>query len=175
LSPINGLIIILGSPNTAAGELYSIGRGRAQTALAEYAERPGWKFLLTGGFGPHFNTTDQPHALYLKQYLLTKGVPEADIVEFAVSTNTLEDAKQAKPIVLQYGVTEAVVVTSDFHLARASYIFEREFADTDLTLRFIGAETDESTFEFDLAAQQQHERQSLAGLKAQDAEQTESS
>jgi uncharacterized SAM-binding protein YcdF (DUF218 family) len=67
------------------------------------------------------------------------------------------------------------VVTSDFHLARASYIFEREFADTDLTLRFIGAETDESTFEFDLAAQQQHERQSLAGLKAQDAEQTASS
>jgi hypothetical protein len=70
--------------------------------------------------------------------------------------------------VLHYRPTEAVVITSDFHLDRARYIFEREFAGTGVRLTFAAAETDEAAVEFDLAAQKIHERNALARLQAQD-------
>lgn len=164
---ISGLIVVLGSPNSDKGELYSVAKERCELALAEYAKRPGWKILLTGGYGAHFNTTDQPHAAYLKRYLLDRGIPERAIVEFAESTNTLQDASLAKPIVLKYAAPEIVVITSDFHLDRARYIFKREFADTGLRIAFSVSRTDEAAYPFDLESQKNHERKSLARLMAQ--------
>ena len=49
---IEGLILVLGSPNSDKGELFSIAKERCNLALTELAKRPGWKLLLTGGFGP---------------------------------------------------------------------------------------------------------------------------
>jgi len=165
MPPIKGLIIVLGSPNAADGALYSVAKQRCEQALREFADRTEWKFLLTGGYGDHFNTSDQPHAAYLKRYLVNRGVPSDMIVEFAESQNTLEDASLAKPIVLRYGVSEIVVVTSDFHLDRARFIFEREFLDTGVRVTFAVSQTDAETYEFDLEAQKQHERKSLARLR----------
>jgi uncharacterized SAM-binding protein YcdF (DUF218 family) len=160
-----GLIVVLGSPNSEAGELYSVARERCRLALEEYAGRAGWKLLLTGGYGAHFNTTDQPHAAYLKRYLTARGVPESDIVEFAESANTLEDASLSKPIALKYGVVHVLVVTSDYHAARARYVFEREYADTGVEIAFRIAQTDEAACELDLEALKRHEREALARLK----------
>jgi hypothetical protein len=171
---LQGLIVVLGSPNAEDGELYSVARQRCEQALAEYARRRAlaksaqrhrWKFLLTGGYGEHFNTTDKPHAAYLMRYLVERGVPHDAFVEFAESGNTLEDASLAKPIVQRYEVFEIVVVTSDFHLDRARVIFEREFSDTNVRITFSVCKTDEQTYEFDLEAQKQHERKSLARLR----------
>jgi uncharacterized SAM-binding protein YcdF (DUF218 family) len=165
---MNGLIVVLGSPNAEDGALYSIARERCRLALDEYARRDGWKLLLTGGYGAHFNTTDQPHAAYLKDYLTARGIPEADIVEFAESSNTLEDASCSKPIVRQYEVQEILVITSDYHQARARYVFEREFADTDVEIAFSVAQTDEAACELDLEALKRHERQALERLRRLD-------
>lgn len=162
---LQGLIVVLGSPNTEDGELYSAAKGRCAVALDEYRQRAGWKLLLTGGFGDHFNTSKQPHAAHVKRYLVECGVPPDAIVEFAESRNTLEDASLAKPIVLRHAVSEIVVITSDFHLDRAKYIFEREFAGTGVRITFSVSETDAETYEFDLDAQRQHERESLARLR----------
>jgi len=165
---MNGLIVVLGSPNAEDGALYSIARERCRLALDEYARRDGCKLLLTGGYGAHFNTTDQPHAAYLKDYLTARGIPEADIVEFAESSNTLEDASCSKPIVRQYEVQEILVITSDYHQARARYVFEREFADTDVEIAFSVAQTDEAACELDLEALKRHERQALERLRRLD-------
>lgn len=162
---IKGLIVVLGSPNSGKGELYSIARERCDLALAEYAKRPGWKLLLTGGYGAHFNTTDQPHAAYLRRYLTERGIPDCDIIEFAESSNTLEDASCSKPIVLKYRVLAIVVVTSDYHLDRARYVFEREFVDTEVRIVFSVTQTDEAVCELDLEALKKHEREALAKLK----------
>lgn len=159
------MIIVLGSPNSPEGELYSVAKERCELALAEYAQHPDWKILLTGGYGAHFNTTGQPHAAYLKRYLVERGVPDQAFVEFAESANTLQDASLAKPIVLKYHVTEIVVVTSDYHLDRARYIFEREFADTGIHIEFTVSQTQAETCEFDLEAQKKHEREALARLR----------
>jgi hypothetical protein len=159
------MIVVLGSPNSEHGELYSIAKGRCERALIEYAKRSGWKLLLTGGYGAHFNTTDQPHAAYLRHYLVERGVPSQAFVEFAESTNTLQDASFSKSIVLKYSVPEIVVVTSDYHIDRARYVFEREFADTGVRLEFSVSQTDADACEFDLKAQKKHEQKALAKLR----------
>ncbi|MBM3861321.1 MAG: YdcF family protein [Verrucomicrobia bacterium] len=154
-------IVILGSPNDSEGSLSSIAIERCQQALTEYARNPGAKILPTGGWGEHFNTTNKPHGHYLRQYLTAHGVPEADILECAESANTIQDAQLAKPIVERHGITDLIVVTSDFHIPRAEFLFRREFPN--LTLTFTGAKT--NLPEAELAKRTQHEQEALVGLK----------
>jgi uncharacterized SAM-binding protein YcdF (DUF218 family) len=134
-----GLIIILGSPNDEAGRLSVMAQGRVALGYQIYTERRavGWKLLLTGGFGEHFNRTALPHAHYLQQWLLTQGVPAHDMVDFALSRHTGEDALLARSIVERVGIRQLCIITSDFHLARATFIFQKVFPD--YTLEFVGA------------------------------------
>ena len=41
----DGLIVLLGSPNTETGELYSVAKERCELALIEYHHHPNWKRL----------------------------------------------------------------------------------------------------------------------------------
>jgi uncharacterized SAM-binding protein YcdF (DUF218 family) len=136
---ISGLVVILGSPNDAAGNLSEIGQGRVEQGRQIYLSLrdQGWRILLTGGYGEHFNTTDKPHASYARAVLLGAGVPADHIVEPAESCNTVDDALRARPIVDRYDVPRLIVVTSDFHLERASYVFAQVFPDRQL--QFVGA------------------------------------
>ena len=101
---MKGIITVLGSPNDNSGKLYSIAIERCNEAIKMYKSNPGWKIVLTGGFGQHFNTTDKPHAFYLNEYLVEHGIPESDILEFVESSNTLEDASLLKPIIFRYEI-----------------------------------------------------------------------
>lgn len=134
-----GLIVILGAPNDEAGNLSAIAQGRAERGYAEYVRlrTAGWKLLLTGGFGAHFNTTDKPHAYYIRQNLLQRGVPATDIVGWAESRNTIEDGFFSRPLVERYGVTNLLIVTSDFHLGRANYVFAHVFPTVALTFALV--------------------------------------
>jgi len=165
---IKGLIIVLGSPNSADGELFNIAKERCNSALLEYRIRTDWKLLLTGGFGEHFNRTKHPHAAYLKQYLIMHGVSEFDFVEFAESTNTLEDASLSKPIVLKFNVREILIVTSDFHLDRAKYIFEKEYSGSGVKLTFVTTVTNTNLCGIDLESQIEHEKESLKKMRLMD-------
>jgi uncharacterized SAM-binding protein YcdF (DUF218 family) len=163
-----GIIVLLGSPNSDQGELYSVAQDRCKRAIREYHCHPGWKILPTGGFGAHFNTTDKPHAHYLQEYLIAHGIPEQDILEFAQSRNTVEDATLSYPIVGKHDVNRAIVVTSDYHGDRARYVFRRVYRDVVLT--FALCPTDEETCELDLAALKAHEKEALDRLKRQHAQ-----
>lgn len=136
---VAGLIVILGAPNGDDGQLSLMAQGRVALGYQLYRERHGvgWRLLLTGGFGAHFNRTALPHAYYLQRWLLAHGVPPSDIVEFAHSRHTGEDALLAQPIVERHGVRHLLVVTSDFHLARAEFIFRAVFPTH--RLEFVGA------------------------------------
>lgn len=163
---MDGIILLLGSPNSDRGELYSVARDRCERAIREYHQRPGWKILPTGGYGAHFNTTDKAHAHYLREYLLAHGIPAQDILPPVETRNTIEDARLSYPIVRRCGIDRAVVVTSDYHGERAQYVFEREHHDIEL--EFSLCPTDEDTCELNLAALRAHEEQALAKLKRQD-------
>ena len=163
LSP--GIIIILGSPNSKEGELFSVAKERCEKGLQEYLNHPTWEIVLTGGFGEHFNVSEKPHAYYLNRYLIEQGVAPGVIVDSVLSTNTLEDASLTKPIIVKYNVGDILVVTSDFHYDRARYIFEHEYSDTNIRIRFSLSKTDESSCGFDLKSQIAHEKNSLRELK----------
>ena len=159
------MIVVLGSPNSENGELFSTAKERCELALAEYTKHSDWKILLTGGYGAHFNKTDHPHAEYLRRYLVKRGVPNQAIVEFAESTNTLQDASLSKSIIQRYKVAEILIITSDYHIDRARYIFEREFSDTKVHIEFLVSQTNEEACEFDLESQRRHEQQALEKLR----------
>ena len=126
--------------------------------IQEYLSHRTWKIVLTGGFGEHFNESERPHAYYLKKYLMERDVAREVIVDSVMSTNTLEDASLTRPIIVKYNVDDLIVVTSDFHYDRARYIFEREYSDPNIKIRFSLCNTDESTCGFDLKSQKAHGR-----------------
>lgn len=161
-----GLIVILGAPNDDDGQLSMLAQGRVALGYQRYQERQaaGWRLLLTGGFGEHFNRTALPHAHYLQQWLLAQGVPPQAIVEFALSRHTGEDARLAQPIVECYGVRKLLVVTSDFHLARAAFIFRTVFPD--YTLEFAGAPYLATCSPEEQARLIAHEKRRLAELQS---------
>ncbi len=96
---------------------------------------------------------------------MERDVALAVIVDSVMSTNTLEDASLTKPIIVKYNVDDLIVITSDFHYDRAHYIFEREYSDPNIKIRYSLCNTDESTCGFDLKSQKAHEKKSLRKLK----------
>jgi uncharacterized SAM-binding protein YcdF (DUF218 family) len=134
-----GVIILLGAPNDKKGRLSPVAIERCERAILEYRKNPGYKILPTGGFGPHFNVTDKPHAHYSSRYLISKGVPADDILECVESSSTIEDAELSWPIIQKYGVERVIVVTSNFHIPRARIIFKKRFSE--MPLMFAGSKT----------------------------------
>lgn len=161
------VLLVLGSPNSPEGQLYSVALERCQLAARLANDNPAARLLLTGGFGAHFNTTRLPHTTYLRRYLIEAGIDEARFLTDALSRNTIEDAALSKPIVAGQEAKAVVIVTSDYHVARARFLFEREYGDLDVSIVFVAACTDEARCELDLVALKQHEARALAKLREQ--------
>ena len=163
--PLPGLIIILGSPNDQDGNLSEMGQGRVALGYETYQRLApsGYRILLTGGFGEHFNKTSKPNAYYAREILISNGVPADDIVEFAESVNTLDDALKSRPIVDRYGAKHLVIISSDFHLERVRFIFSRVFPA--LQLEFLGATYITTRGTEERIKLEQHEARELASLK----------
>jgi len=162
---MNGIVIVLGNGNDTQGNLLSIAVERCGQAIRVVRQNPGAKILPTGGYGAHFNLTDKPHAFYLRQYLAAHGVLEEDVIEPALSSTTIEDAQLTRPIVDKYGVKRVILVTSDFHMRRARYLFERTFQEIELTFSACVTHLPQG----ELLARQQHEELALAKLIAEDS------
>ena len=128
-------------------------------------QNPGYKILPTGSYGAHFNLTDRPHAFYIKQYLVAHGVLEEDVIEFASSSTTIEDARLTRPIVDTVDVKHVIVVTSDFHMRRARHIFEQAFQGVELTFSASLTHLPQD----ELLARQRHEEMALAKWIAEDS------
>ncbi|WP_455639273.1 YdcF family protein [Parabacteroides sp.] len=119
------LIMLLGSPNDETGKLSQIAMDRIECAYNLYANNKHMRFLCTGGFGKHFNTTNQPHASYAKSKLIERGVREEDFLPFTLSSNTYEDFLLSKDTIEKEVPNMLIVVTSDFHIERARLLHDR--------------------------------------------------
>ena len=131
------ITIVLGAPNGPNGELSNIAISRLNCSLAHYKDN--MKILCTGGWGENFNTAQQPHAFYTKQYLMSKGIPENAFLQFALSKHTVDDAVKAHEIISKLDAVSLTVITSDFHLKRAQLIFDTIFKD--YTVQYLGAKS----------------------------------
>ena len=61
----------------------------------------------------------------MRDWLLEKGVPAEDVVAETASFNTRENLTYAKAIMEHRGLENALVVTSDYHVARALKLCEQ--------------------------------------------------
>jgi len=150
-------IVVLGSPNDQHGGLLPIAISRCETAFSQYLKMGECKILCTGGFGQNFNLTALPHGLYVKNYLIEKGVPSSSFLEIALSAFTLEDATLAKPILVKNGTTHIVLVTSEFHMERAKLVFNHVFPQ----VKFDYAQADTLVPEVELQRLMVHEKKAI--------------
>ncbi len=131
------ILIVLGSPNSSTGELSSISKSRLNCCLENYLK--GKPVLCTGGWGDHFNTSSKPHAQYAKTYLIKNGVSKHDFLDFALSSNTVDDAVKIKPIIQNIKNNSLTIITSDYHLERVKLIFEEILNGYEMS--FIGVKS----------------------------------
>jgi hypothetical protein len=129
------LIISLGSSNDADGRLDAEAAPRAELVLCLFREcqdanRP-CRVLPSGGADPDFafNPTTTPHWQYVSTALLEAGLPESALIQPGLpALHTVDEAIMAREHVLaacgsDAPIDEVVVVTSDFHAARARHLF----------------------------------------------------
>jgi uncharacterized SAM-binding protein YcdF (DUF218 family) len=158
--PRSQLLIVLGSTNDRRGNISRVGLGRLTRGLELIEAFPHLKLLLTGGFSKGEKISEYPYAYYARHFMLSNGVAPDRILEPALSRDTIEDAKLALAIIEGKPFDEFIIVTSDFHMDRAKYIFEKVFCGRILSFEAVHYECDTS----ELQALTEHEASEFALL-----------
>lgn len=156
-------IVVLGASNDHDGVLSERAVERCRRALEEFALRPRAKVVVTGGHGAHFNTARLSHGAYLRGFLGRHGIPESAFLGVVESANTVEDARLMRGLVRDHGIEHLVVVTSDFHMPRARWVFERTYPSVPLT--FVASRTHASSSE--ISTLRLKERRAMQRVQAQ--------
>ena len=155
------ILAVLGSPNSPSGELSNISKSRLDLCLQIFNEIK--LVLLTGGWGKHFNISDNPHAFYGKKYLINNGVPESAFLDFALSENTVDDALKIKSILKDFDQKKInlSIVTSDYHIERVKLIFNEILKGYHL--EYLGAQCELTDKE--LNHLEEHEKRAVEEIK----------
>ena len=104
-----------------------------------------------------------PHAEYLRQRLLQKGVKNEDFLPHIISSNTYEDIHKLKEVINCMPIDLLIVVTSDFHVERVRMLYEMFIRHENVI--FIPATSALSNNE--LHARMAHEEKAIQLLKNQ--------
>jgi len=129
----NIVIIVLGSTNDENGTISNIGLQRLKKGIEVYKYTNNAKLILTGGFGKHFNKSNHPYSFYAKNFVISEGIKETDILDFVLSKDTIEDAQLSLPVVKSQNFNSIIIITSDFHMNRVNHIFKKVFEGYELT------------------------------------------
>jgi len=109
------VIIVLGAQVKEDGTLSLALRRRLSLALDEYARNPK-TIIACGAQG-----ADEPVAegIAMREWLIAQGVPAEWVLAETASFNTRENLLHAKAMMEERGLSSALIVTSDYHVARA--------------------------------------------------------
>lgn len=107
--------IVFGAGVLSDGQPSPILADRIITAVELYRAGRIKKILMSGD--NRFENYNEPAAM--KQAAIKQGVPETDIIEDFAGRRTYDTCYRAKEI---FGVERAILVTQQFHLARALYL-----------------------------------------------------
>ena len=108
-------VLVLGAGIYSDGEPTAVLEGRLRTALDLYrAGKVTW-FLVSGD--NRAASYNEPQAM--RTWLLKQGVPSELVIADYAGRRTYDSLKRAKVV---FGLQRLVVVTSDFHMARAIYL-----------------------------------------------------
>lgn len=115
------VIIVLGAQVKPDGSPSEALRRRLAAALEEY-QKKRQVIIVCGAQGG-----DEPRAEgdVMRDWLTERGVLEEDVVAETASFNTRQNLEYARAIMEHRGLEEALIVTSDYHVARALCLCER--------------------------------------------------
>lgn len=113
--PARRVAIIFGAGLTRSGEATPVLRDRVETGVRLYFAGKVEKLLMSGD--NRFVEYNEPEAM--RRVALDLGVPAADIVLDYAGRRTYDTCYRAKAI---FGVEQAILVTQQFHLARALFL-----------------------------------------------------
>ena len=116
------VIIVLGAQVKEDGTPSVALERRLTAALQSYQEKRQ-TIIVCGAQGGN-----EPRAEgdVMRDWLLARGVAEPDVVAETESFNTRENLQNARTIMQERGLTQALVVTSDYHVARALMLCRQE-------------------------------------------------
>ena len=115
-------IIVLGAQVKEDGEP-SIQLQWRLDAAVEAWKAENTVIVTCGGQG---GNEPAPEAVVMKDYLVAQGVPEEMILTDSVSSNTRQNIRNAAELLDGRGVNKVLIVTSDYHLARAMSLAQDE-------------------------------------------------
>ncbi|MDF2722890.1 MAG: hypothetical protein K0Q59_2565 [Paenibacillus sp.] len=95
-------------------------RERLDTAYQLYAAKQVDHLIVSGGLDANGATITEAEGM--KRYLVERGVPDEAIVEERKATSTYENLLYSKAIMDSQGWTKPIIVTHQFHGARAADI-----------------------------------------------------
>ena len=107
------VIIVLGAQVKADGTPSEALRRRLTVALESYQ---GQLIIACGAQGANEPCAEGD---LMRGWLLERGVPPEDVIAETASFNTRENRAYARAIMQERGLSQALVVTSDYHVARA--------------------------------------------------------
>jgi vancomycin permeability regulator SanA len=113
--------IVLGNYVFPNGQLSSWLKGRVDKALELYEHQQVRKIFVSGGIdaaGTHEGTA-------MKNYLVQKGVPEADVIADDSGANTYMTAKNYVAWNQALGFDSVIVVSQFYHITRCKYILKK--------------------------------------------------
>jgi len=108
-----------------------IARLRANEGIQLAKKHPEMKVYITGSIGRRFGCPRIPHYIALKKYLLSKGLSKSRIIAEHNSKHTLDVARNLRKIIPST-CKILFIISSDYHLPRVRYIFDRIFESTDI-------------------------------------------
>ena len=109
------VVIVLGAQVKRDGTPSVALERRLNVALSIYREKRQ-TVIVCGAQG---SDEPAPEGEVMRAWLTARGVLEQDVVAETASFNTRENLLYAKEIMRERGLTHAVVVSSDYHVARA--------------------------------------------------------
>ncbi len=115
-------VLVLGAGVYSDGEPTAVLEGRLRTALDLYrAGKVTW-FLVSGDN----RTTSYNEPQAMRRWLLKQGVPGDLVIADYAGRRTYDSLKRAHVV---FGLQRFVIVTSDFHMARALYLARSQGLD----------------------------------------------
>ena len=110
-------IIVLGN-STRGEEIGGIMKNRLEKALEIYGSNQKTKIILSGGK----REKGVSEAQKMKRYLKERSLAEEIFILEEQSRNTFENLKNSKEIIIKHQFKNIALITSDYHLKRASMI-----------------------------------------------------
>lgn len=133
--------IILGAA-TQDGEVSPVYQERINHGIALYNEGLVEVIIVTGGIGDGNEVSD---AYAAKQYAVSQGIPQEDILTENISAITQENLEYSKVIMEKNGYETAIIVSDPLHMKRAMLLAEdagiTAYSSPTPTTRYVSLKT----------------------------------